>query len=102
VKHLASAAGGEKETMDAMEALKAACIEASEAAAHIEARVKDKLLKRAQTYRVTEAEAFDLAETWMRQMTLLARPSKALSGSMAINASASREATAQTVLGEVS
>jgi hypothetical protein len=40
--------------MDATEALKAACIEASEAAAHIKVSVKDKLLKRAQTYGIPE------------------------------------------------
>jgi hypothetical protein len=86
--------------MDAMEALKAARIEASEAAARIEASVKDKLLKRAQTYGMTEAEAFDFTAAWERQMMLLVRPSKALSGPMAISASAS--GTAQTMLGEVS
>jgi hypothetical protein len=88
--------------MDAMEALKAACIEASEVAVRIEASVKDKLLKRAQTYGVTEAETSDLAEAWQRQMTLLAKPSMALFGPMAINASASREPTAQTESGEIS
>jgi hypothetical protein len=70
--------------MNAIEALKAACIEASEAAARIEARVKGRLLKRAQTCGMTDAEAFDFTEAWMRQMTLLARPSMALSGPMAI------------------
>ena len=50
----------------AIEALKAACIEASEAAAHIKVSVKDKLLKRAQTYGMTEVEAFDFAEAWER------------------------------------
>jgi hypothetical protein len=88
--------------MDTIAALKAACIEASEAAAQIEARVKDRLLKRAQTYGMTETEAFDFCEALMRQMTLLARPSMALSGPMAISASVSREPTAQTEPGEVS
>jgi len=87
--------------MDTIAVLKAACIEASEAAAQIEARVKDKLLKRAQTYGMTEAEAFDFSEAWMRQMTLLARPSMALSGPRSISARASREPTAQTECGEV-
>jgi hypothetical protein len=88
--------------MGAIEALNAACIEASEAAARIEASVKDRLLKRAQTYGLTEAEAFDFAEAWLRQMTLLAKPSMALFGPMAINASASKEPTAQTEPGEIS
>jgi hypothetical protein len=88
--------------MDAIEALKAACTEASEAAARIEARVKDKLLKRAQTYGMTEAEAFHFAEAWERQMILLVRPSMALTSPRAISVSASREPTAQTALDEVS
>jgi hypothetical protein len=87
--------------MDAMEALKAACIEASEAAARIGASVKDKLLKRAQTYGMTEVEAFDFAEAWERQIRLLVRPSMALSDAKVISANASREPTAQTVLDEV-
>jgi hypothetical protein len=86
--------------MDAMEALKAACIEASEATARIEASVTEKLLKRAQTYGLTEAEAFDFAEAWERQMVLLVRPSMALSGAKAISETASREPTAQTTLDE--
>jgi hypothetical protein len=88
--------------MDAIEALKAACIEASEAAARIEAGVKDRLLKRAQTSGMTEAEAFDLAEAWSHQMTLLARPSMPRSGPMAISASVPRMPAAQTALDEVS
>jgi hypothetical protein len=87
--------------MDAMEALKAACIEASAAAARIAARAKDKLLHRAQTYGMTEAEAFEFAEAWERQMRLLVRPSMVPSGAKVISASASREPTAQTVLDEV-
>jgi hypothetical protein len=39
---------------------------------------------------------------WERQMMLLARPSMALFGPMAISATASREPTAQTEPGEVS
>jgi hypothetical protein len=81
--------------MNTIEALKAACIEASEAAARIQARVTDKLLERARTQGLTDAEAFDFAEAWMHQMALLAKPSMALSGSMAISTSAAGEATAQ-------
>ena len=87
--------------MDAMEALKAACIEASEAAARIGASAKDKLLKRAQTSGMTEAEAFEFAEAWEHQMTLLVKPSMALSGATVISATASGEPTAQTTLDEV-
>jgi hypothetical protein len=87
--------------MDAMEALRAACIEASEAAARIEASVKDKLLKRAQTGGLTEEEGYNFVEAWERQMTLLLRPSMALSGAKVISASASAEPTAQTALDEV-
>ena len=50
--------------MDTAEALKAARLEASEAAARIEARIKDKLLKRARKHGMTEAEAIELAEMW--------------------------------------
>ena len=60
--------------MDTTASLKAACIEASEAAARIEARVKDKMLKRAQANGMTEAEALSSFEAWVCQMTLLARP----------------------------
>jgi hypothetical protein len=88
--------------MDAIEALRAACIEASEAAARIEASVKDRLLKRAQAHSMTEAQAFDCAEAWERQMTLLAKPSLAAVGPMAMSTGASREPAAQTALGEVS
>jgi hypothetical protein len=88
--------------MDAIETLNAACIEASEAAARIKANVTDKLLKRAQTYGMTEAEAFEFAEAWERQMTLLASPSMALFGPMAIRVTASREPTVRMEPGEVS
>jgi hypothetical protein len=60
--------------MDAIEVLKTACIEGSAAAARIEASVKDKLLKRARTYGMTEADASDFAEAWERQMMLLVKP----------------------------
>jgi hypothetical protein len=56
--------------MDAMEALRAACIEPSEAAARIGVSVKDKLLKRAQTYGTSGAEAFDFTEAWEHVETL--------------------------------
>jgi hypothetical protein len=53
--------------MDATEALKAACIAASEAAARIDAKVKDKLLKRARRQGMTNArEATELVEAWKR------------------------------------
>ena len=50
--------------MDATEALKAACREASEATAKIDARIRDKLLKRARKHGMRESEVADLAEAW--------------------------------------
>ena len=53
--------------MDAKEALKAGCIEASKAAAGIDAKVKDKLLKRARKQGITnERQAAELVEAWKR------------------------------------
>jgi hypothetical protein len=85
----------------AIEALKAACIEASEVTARIESSVMARLLKRAQTAGMTEAEAFDFVEAWERQMMLLVRPSMALFGATVISATALGEPTAQTTLDEV-
>jgi hypothetical protein len=56
-----------EQAMDATEALKAASIEASEAVAHIDARIKDKLLKRARKHGMTdEREVTELVEAWKR------------------------------------
>ena len=56
--------------------------------------MKDRLLKRARTDGMTEAEAFDFAEAWERQMTLLVRTSMALSDAKVISANASWERSA--------
>jgi hypothetical protein len=61
--------------MDATEALKAARMEAAKVAASIDARVKDKLLKRARKHGMTdEREVTELVEAWKRA----ARPTKHL------------------------
>ena len=53
--------------MGAKETLKAARLEASEAAAHIDAWVRDKLLKRAREQGiVNQEEAIELVEAWKR------------------------------------
>ena len=51
--------------MSARLTLKAACLEGSEAAAHIDARVRDKLLKRARKQGIVNQEqAIELVEAW--------------------------------------
>jgi hypothetical protein len=61
--------------MDAIEALKAARMEAAKVAASIDARVKDKLLKRARKHGMTDKrEVTELVEAWKRA----ARPAKHL------------------------
>jgi hypothetical protein len=51
--------------MDAIESLKAVRREASEAAASIDAKIRDKLLKRARKHGMTSGgEAAELAEVW--------------------------------------
>jgi hypothetical protein len=51
--------------MDTAEALKAARLEALEAAAQIEARINDKLLKRARKHGMTdEREMTELVQAW--------------------------------------
>jgi hypothetical protein len=51
--------------MDTTEALKAARLEASKAAARIDAGIKDKLLKRARKHGMTgEREVTELVEAW--------------------------------------
>jgi hypothetical protein len=53
--------------MGAKEKLKAACFEASEAAAHIDAKVRDKLLKRVRKQGIVNPEqAIELVEAWKR------------------------------------
>jgi hypothetical protein len=53
--------------VDTTEALKAACLEASKAAARIDAGVKDKLLKRARKWGMTdEREVTELIDAWKR------------------------------------
>jgi hypothetical protein len=53
--------------MDAIEALKAARIDASNEAARIDAKVKNKLLKRARKHGMTnESEVAELVEAWKR------------------------------------
>ena len=51
--------------MGTKERLKAACLEASEAASHIDAWVRDKLLKRVRGHGVVnQEEAIELVEAW--------------------------------------
>ena len=53
--------------MDTTELLRAACRQASEAAAHIDARTREKLLKRARRQGMTnEGEVIELLEAWKR------------------------------------
>jgi hypothetical protein len=53
--------------MDTTQALKAARLEASKAAARIDAGIKDKLLKRARKHGMTdEREVTELVEAWKR------------------------------------
>jgi hypothetical protein len=53
--------------MGAKETLKAASLEASEVAAHIDAWIRDKLLKRAREQGiVNQEEAIELVEAWKR------------------------------------
>jgi hypothetical protein len=60
-----SAAVQGRPNMDTAETLKAARLEASEAAARIEARIKDKLLKRARKHGITdEREVTELVHAW--------------------------------------
>ena len=53
--------------MDTTEALKAACLEASDVATHIDAKIRNMLLKRARKQGMTdEGEVVALIEAWKR------------------------------------